>query len=56
MVEQALIFSMENTEIYPLSVVLSDLHSDVAHAGGTVYLFPIVMLFLLFRDALETSM
>ena len=56
MVEQALIFSMENTDIYPLSVVLGDLPSDVSYAGGVIYMFPIVMLFILFRDSLETSM
>ena len=56
MVEQALIFSMENTDIYPLSVVLGDLPSDVSYAGGVVYMFPIVMLFIMFRGSLETSM
>lgn len=56
MVEQALIFSMENSEIYPLSVVLNDLPADVSYAGGVIYMFPIVMLFILFRDSLETSM
>ena len=56
MVEQALIFSMENTDIYPLSVVLGDLPADVSYAGGVIYMFPIVMLFIMFRDSLETSM
>lgn len=56
MVEQALIFSMENTDIYPLSVVLNDLPADVSYAGGVIYMFPILMLFLAFREALETSM
>lgn len=56
MVEQALIFSMDNKDIYPLSVVLGDLPEDVSYAGGLVYMFPILMLFLAFRKPLETSM
>ena len=56
MVEQALIFSMENTDIYPLSVVLGDLPQDVSYAGGTVYMLPVIMLFVMFRETLEESM
>lgn len=55
-VEQALIFSMDNPKIYPLSVKLSELPDNVASAGGAVYMFPILMLFLIFRKPLETSM
>lgn len=55
-VEQALIFSMNNSEIYPLSVRLSELPENVTGAGGAVYMFPILMLFLIFRKSLETSM
>ena len=56
MVDQALIFSMENTGIYPLSVVLGDIPENVRYAGGTVYMFPIIMLFVMFRETLEESM
>ncbi len=56
MVEQALIFSMDNDEILPLSVVLSEIPSDVSYAGGTVYMFPVLVLFVLFRETLESSM
>ena len=56
MVDQALIFSMENTGIYPLSVVLGDIPENVRYAGGTVYMFPIIMLFVMFRKTLEESM
>ncbi len=56
MVEQALIFSMENEEIYPLSVMLSEIPADVSYAGGAVYMFPIIMLFVMFRETLEESM
>ena len=56
MVDQALIFSMENGEILPLSVVLGDLPENVRYAGGTVYMFPIIMLFVVFRETLEESM
>lgn len=54
--EQALIFSMDNDEIMPLSVVLSELPQDVSFAGGTVYMFPVLALFVLFRETLESSM
>ena len=47
---------MENTEIYPLSVVLGDLPQDVSYAGGTVYMLPVIMLFVMFRETLEESM
>ena len=56
MVDQALIFSMENGEILPMSVVLGDLPENVRYAGGTVYMFPIIMLFVMFRETLEESM
>ncbi len=56
MVDQALIFSMENDNIMPLSVMLSEIPSDVSYAGGTVYMLPIIMLFVLFRETLEESM
>ena len=55
-VEQALIFSMDNTDIYPLSVMLSNIPADVSYAGGTIYMFPVLALFVLFREALESSM
>ena len=56
MVDQALIFSMENDKIMPLSVVLGELPENVRYAGGTVYMFPIIMLFVMFRETLEESM
>lgn len=56
MVDQALIFSMENDKIMPLSVILSEIPENVKYAGGTVYMFPIIMLFVLFRETLEESM
>lgn len=56
MVDQALIFSMENGEILPMSVVLGELPENVRYAGGMVYMFPIIMLFVMFRETLEESM
>ena len=56
MVDQALIFSMENNDIMPLSVILSEIPENVRYAGGTVYMFPIIMLFVMFRETLEESM
>lgn len=54
--EQALIFLPENKDIYPLSAVLESLPEDVKYAGGTVYMLPIIMLFLIFGDELQSSM
>ncbi len=56
MVDQAIIFSMENDDILPLSVMLSEIPADVSYAGGAVYMLPIIMLFVLFRETLESSM
>ena len=56
MVDQALIFSMDNDMIMPLSVVLSEIPENVKYAGSTVYMFPVIMLFVMFREALEQSM
>ena len=56
MVDQALIFSMENEKIMLLSVILSDIPENVRYAGGTVYMFPIIILFVMFRETLEESM
>lgn len=56
MVDQALIFSMENEKIMPLSVILGEIPENVRYAGGTVYMFPIIMLFVMFRETLEESM
>lgn len=56
MVDQALIFSMENDKIMPLSVILSEIPENIKYAGGTVYMFPIIMLFVMFRETLEESM
>lgn len=56
MVDQALIFSMNNDKIMPLSVVLGNVPEDVRYAGGVVYMFPIIMLFVMFRDTLTKTM
>lgn len=55
-VDQALIFSMTNDDIQPLSVMLSELPEEVVCSAGTVYMFPVIMLFVLCREALEESM
>lgn len=55
-VDQALIFSMDNNDILPLSVILGEIPENVRYAGGTVYMFPIIMLFVMFRETLEQSM
>ncbi len=56
MVDQALIFSMDNGGIMPLSVILGEIPENVRPAGGAVYMFPIIMLFVMFRETLEESM
>ena len=56
MVDQALIFSMENEKILPLSVILSELPGNVRSAGGTAYMLPILLLCAAFRETLEESM
>lgn len=56
MVEQAIIFASESPEIMPLSVVLAQLPENVAYAGATIYLYPVLVIFLLFRETLENAM
>lgn len=53
MVEQAIIFASRNPEIMPLSVRLSELPENVYFAGSVVYMFPIIVLFLLFEGEIE---
>ncbi len=56
MVEQAIIFASEAPEIMPLSVTLTLLPQDVKYAGATMYLYPVLLVYLLFRDTLQESM
>lgn len=56
MVEQAIIFAADAPDIMPLSVVLTLLPQDVKYAGATMYLYPVLVVFLLFRDTLQKSM
>lgn len=56
MVEQALIFTSDATDIMPLSVVLTMLPEDVTYAGATIYLYPMLLIFLLFHNTLQKSM
>jgi multiple sugar transport system permease protein len=55
MVEQAIIFASEEPDIMPLSVVLTQLPKYVTYAGATVYLYPVLVVFLLFRDTLQNA-
>lgn len=56
MVEQPIIFASKAQDIWPLSVVLTILPQDVTYAGATVYLYPVLIVFFLFRDTLQKSM
>ena len=56
MVEPVLIFAAKNPAIHPLSVRLSDLPPSVSFSAAAVYMYPILMLFLLFKEVLASSM
>ena len=56
MVEQAMIFAAKNEEIWPLSVMLGQIPGDVTYAGATVYMYPVLVLFLCFRNVFSKSM
>jgi multiple sugar transport system permease protein len=55
-VEQALLFLSDDQKLMPLSVMLQKLPDDVAFAGATVYMVPVMAVFFLFRESLQTSM
>lgn len=56
MVEPALIFAAENPGIRPLSVMLSQLPEDVSFSAATVYMYPIIIIFILFKETIQSSM
>ncbi len=56
MVEQAIIFASESPDILPLSVVLNNLPEDITFAGSVIYMYPVLVVFLLFRNTLQNSM
>lgn len=56
MVEQVLIFTAKNEEIWPLSVMLEQLPKDVTYAGAVVYMYPVLVLFVCFRGVFSKSM
>ncbi len=56
MVEQALLFTANNEDIWPLSVMLSNIPEDVTYAGATVYMYPVLVLFLCFRGVFSKAM
>lgn len=56
MVEQVTIFTAKNEEIWPLSVMLGQIPEDVTYAGATVYMYPVLVLFLCFRNVFSKSM
>jgi multiple sugar transport system permease protein len=55
-VEPVLIFTAKNQGIHPLSVRLGDLPDNISFSAATVYMVPILLLFLLFKDILTASM
>jgi multiple sugar transport system permease protein len=55
-VEQALLFLSDNQKLMPLSVMLQQLPENVAFAGATVYMVPVMAIFIFFRNSLQDSM
>jgi multiple sugar transport system permease protein len=56
MMEPVIFFAIRNPGIHPLSVRLGDLPEPVAFSAATVYMVPVLFLFLLFKEALAESM
>lgn len=56
MVEQALTYAPQNVDIMPLSVMLEALPQEILFSGTSVYLFPIIILFLLTEETLYKGM
>lgn len=56
LVEQALLFTAKNEDIWPLSVMLSNIPKDVTYAGATIYMYPVMVLFLCFRGVFSKAM
>ena len=56
MVEQVMIFAAKNEEIWPLSVMLGNIPKDVTYAGATLYMYPVLVLFLCFKEVLSKAM
>ncbi|MDR0325530.1 MAG: carbohydrate ABC transporter permease [Oscillospiraceae bacterium] len=56
MAEPALIFVNRNSAFTPLSVVLGSLPGPVLFSAAAVYMVPIILLYLLFKDTLAASM
>ena len=56
MVEQVMIFTAKNEEIWPLSVMLGQIPDDVTYAGATLYMYPVLVLFLCFKGILAKAM
>lgn len=55
MVEQVVIFTSNNPDIWPLSVMLESVPEDVRFAGAVVYLYPVLVLFLCFRGLVTNA-
>lgn len=55
-VEQALLFLADNPKIMPLSVKLSQLPENVAFAGATMYMLPVIAIFFLFGESFKMAM
>jgi len=56
MVEPVLIFLAKNPTIHPLSVRLGDLPPQVSFGAAVVYMYPILILYMLFKETLVASM
>ena len=55
-VEPVVVFLAKNPGIHPLSVKLKELPASVSFSAAAVYMSPILVLFLLFKEALASAM
>lgn len=56
MVEPGIIFASNAHQIWPLSIVLTELPQDVIFAGASIYLYPILIIFIVFHDIIGNAM
>ena len=54
--EQVLVLSPQNDYIYPLSSMFSQMPDNIKFSSSVIYLFPVIILFLLFENTLYSGM
>jgi len=56
MVEPVFIFTAGSTDIHPLSVRLAALPEDVYFSAAVVYMYPLLLVFLLFKESVSGAL